>query len=165
MSQSRTVVEQTFLAEHGRVLAALISSLRDFDLAEDVLQEAMIKALEVWEKTGIPRNPGAWLTTTAKRKAIDRLRRRKNFEQKQAILTTVAQLKQETLVDIAMEDPIPDERLKLMFTCCHPALSLEAQVALTLRTLGGLTTTEIAKAFFDTGKDDGENGCNEPRER
>lgn len=132
-------------------MASLINSLRDFNLAEDVLQEAMLVALEKWPRGGIPRNPAAWLTTTAKNKAIDRLRRRTNFEKKQPDLQMLGELERESL-DKKMTDPIPDERLKLIFTCCHPALALEAQVALTLRTLGGLTTGEIARAFLVTEK-------------
>ncbi|MEM9776082.1 MAG: RNA polymerase sigma factor, partial [Chloroflexota bacterium] len=117
---------------------------RDFQLAEDVLQEAFIIALEKWPESGIPRNPAAWLTTAARRKAIDKLRRRTKWEdsgEPDIILETRP-------VSFAMPEDIPDERLKLIFTCCHPALNLDAQVALTLNTLGGLTTTEIAKAFL-----------------
>ena len=128
------------------MLAALISYLNDFDLAEDVFQEAMIVALEKWPRDGLPRNPGAWITTIARNKAIDRIRRRKSFDQKQPQLVQLTQKPPEP--DEYEMDTIPDERLKLIFTCCHPALSLEAQVALTLRTLGGLETAEIAAAFL-----------------
>lgn len=145
MSDARTVVADTFRQESGRVLAALIGYLNDFQLAEDAFQDALVTALEKWPQDGIPRNPGAWITTTARRKAIDRIRRRQNLARKQQLLLAEAEVdEQDTL---AME-PIPDERLKLIFTCCHPALALEAQVALTLRTLGGLTTAEIASAFL-----------------
>jgi RNA polymerase sigma-70 factor (ECF subfamily) len=137
-----TTIEQTFRQEAGRVIAALISSLGDFDLAEDALQEAFLVALHHWPAEGIPRNPGAWLTTTARRKAIDRLRRDNNYGRKLALLPTAGDDEDEPM------DDIPDERLKLIFTCCHPALALDAQVALTLRTLGGLTTDEIANAFL-----------------
>ena len=147
MSDFAAVVERTFREEYGRVLGALIAKLGDFDLAEDVLQETFITALERWPVDGVPRVPAAWMTTVAQRKAIDRVRRDKTFEHKQAILQWLAEL--ERTDDFAMDDqPIPDERLKLIFTCCHPALALEAQVALTLRTLGGLTTPEIARAFL-----------------
>lgn len=139
------IIETTFRQEYGRVLAALISQLRDFELAEDVLQDALIIALERWGNEGIPRNPGAWLTTTARRRAIDRLRRNSTLARKQALLIEVAA--SEESEDDEMQ-PIPDDRLKLMFTCCHPSLALEAQVALTLRTLGGLSTVEIARAFL-----------------
>ena len=138
------IIEQTFREERGRVLAALISALGDFDLAEDALQDALVLALEQWAERGVPVNPGAWLTTVAKRRAIDRLRRGTRFASKQALLAA----SEETEDDIMTEDSIPDERLKLMFTCCHPALTLDAQVALTLHTLGGLKTAEIARAFL-----------------
>ena len=136
-------IEQTFREEHGRVLAALISRLGDFELAEDALQDALVNALERWKTDGIPRNPGAWLLTVARRRAIDRIRRAATFEQKLDILES---LTAEEGPD--MDDSIPDDRLKLMFTCCHPALALEAQVALTLHTLGGLSTPEVARAFL-----------------
>ena len=136
-------IEQTFREEHGRVLAALISRLGDFELAEDALQDALVNALERWKTDGIPRNPGAWLLTVARRRAIDRIRRAATFEQKVDILES---LTAEEGPD--MDDSIPDDRLKLMFTCCHPALALEAQVALTLHTLGGLSTPEVARAFL-----------------
>lgn len=147
MAKSHQVVEQTFRRESGRVLAALISRFGDFELAKDVLQEALIIALERWPADGVPRNPAAWITTTARRKAIDRLRRNSTLAHKVAILQTLAEQNRpaEETTDV---DTIPDERLKLIFTCCHPALALEAQVALTLRTLGGLETAEIAKAFL-----------------
>ena len=126
------------------------ASLGDFTLAEDALQDALVIALERWEVDGVPRNPGAWLTTVAKRRAIDRLRRVATFERKSASFRSldVAQVDTEEQAEIDEMDLIPDDRLKLMFTCCHPSLALEAQVALTLHTLGGLTTPEIARAFL-----------------
>ena len=146
MEETLQAIERTFREESGRVLAALISYLNDFELAEDVFQEALIVALEKWPRDGLPRNPGAWITTIARNKAIDRIRRRKSFDQKQP---QIIELTQKPLEPDEYEmDSIPDERLKLIFTCCHPALSLEAQVALTLRTLGGLETAEIAAAFL-----------------
>jgi RNA polymerase sigma-70 factor (ECF subfamily) len=138
-----TQIEATFREEHGRILAALISQLGDFSLAEDALQDALVSALERWEIDGVPRNPGAWLLTVAKRRAIDRLRRMATLEQKVAILDSF-----DTEDEPNMDDTIPDDRLKLMFTCCHPALALEAQIALTLHTLGGLSTQEVARAFL-----------------
>ena len=133
-------IEATFREEHGRVLAALISQFGDFSLAEDALQDALVNALERWAVDGVPRNPGAWLMTAAKRRAIDRVRRAGTLERKTALLDMP-----DDEDDLDMDDDmIPDDRLKLMFTCCHPALALEAQVALTLRTLGGLTTAEVA---------------------
>jgi RNA polymerase sigma-70 factor (ECF subfamily) len=137
-----TQIEKTFREEHGRVLAALIGQLGDFELAEDALQDALVNALERWQMDGVPRNPGAWLMTVAKRRAIDRIRHTKFDEHNPVILDSLAQEEPE------MDDSLPDERLKLMFTCCHPALALEAQVALTLHTLGGLSTPEVARAFL-----------------
>ncbi len=136
-------IETTFREEHGRILAALISQLGDFTLAEDALQDALVNALERWETDGVPRNPGAWLLTVARRRAIDRLRRAATLERKAVILDSLS-----TQDEPEMDDSIPDDRLKLMFTCCHPALALEAQVALTLHTLGGLSTQEVARAFL-----------------
>lgn len=137
-------IEAAFREEHGRVLAALISQLGDFELAEDALQDALVHALEQWEIDGLPRNPGAWLLTVARRRAIDRLRRNSRLEHNPVILDSLVAPEEKP----EMDDSIPDDRLKLMFTCCHPALALEAQVALTLHTLGGLSTSEVARAFL-----------------
>jgi len=139
---TKSQIEKTFREEHGRVLATLISQLGDFELAEDALQDALVNALERWNAVGVPRNPGAWLTTVAKRRAIDRLRHSRFEENSVPIPASLAQEEPE------MDDSLPDDRLKLMFTCCHPALALEAQVALTLHTLGGLSTPEVARAFL-----------------
>jgi RNA polymerase sigma-70 factor (ECF subfamily) len=144
---ARAQIEATFREEHGRVLAALISQLGDFTLAEDALQDALVQALERWEQEGVPRNPGAWLTTAAKRRAIDRLRRASALRDHKLPQLIAAEAMLTSDEDAEM-DEIPDDRLKLMFTCCHPSLALEAQVALTLHTLGGLTTAEIARAFL-----------------
>ncbi len=148
-SLSAAAVDQVFRAEHGRVLGSLIAALGDFDLAQDVLQESLLTALERWPVEGQPRNPAAWLTTVARRKAIDRLRRDQAFERHSTALA--AELERagsgHPTEDAVDADNFPDERLKLIFTCCHPSLSPEAQIALTLRTLGGLDTAEIAHAF------------------
>lgn len=136
---------QVFRADHGRVLAALIAQFRDFDLAEEALQAAFAKAFEVWPKTGWPDHPAAWLITAARRQALDRLRkaaRHGSDEVRQTIILLNAP------EEPSNTDPIPDERLRLIFTCCHPALAQDSQVALTLRTLGGLTNAEIARAFL-----------------
>ena len=135
-------LEEIFRAEHGRILATLIRLLGDFDVAEEALQEAFAAALEQWPMTGTPGNPAAWLVSTARHKAIDRLRRRARLAQKQEEIAHHLELSAEE------EAPVPEDRLCLIFTCCHPALATEAQVALTLRTLVGLSTEEIARAFL-----------------
>ena len=148
MDTIQQVVSETFSREADRILAALIGTVRDFELAEDALQDALLVALERWAIDGIPHNPGAWITTTARHRAIDRLRRENTLARKQIVLQTLLEHEEQT-GDVDMEaTSIPDERLKLMFTCCHPALALEAQIALTLHTLGGLSTAEIASAFL-----------------
>jgi RNA polymerase sigma-70 factor, ECF subfamily len=121
--------------------------LGDFDLAEEAVQDAFVVALEVWPARGIPPNPGAWITTTARNKAIDRIRRARRLEDKVRELEALVPPGEEDEID---EGSIPDDRLRLIFTCCHPALAPEARVALTLRTLGGLSTPEIARAFLTT---------------
>ncbi|MFI5273016.1 MAG: RNA polymerase sigma factor [Ktedonobacterales bacterium] len=146
--QATRVVEQTFRAESGRILAALIAAVGDFTLAEDALQDAVVVALQRWRMEGVPRNPPAWLTAVARRKAIDRLRRDATLLRKQEQLEALGALDATSARNPDTPETIPDERLKLLFTCCHPALALEARVALTLRTLGGLTTDEIAGAFI-----------------
>lgn len=157
-------LEHIYREESARILATLIRLLGDFDLAEEVMQEAFAVALEQWPRQGVPANTRAWLVSTARHKALDLLRRRTRFETKQEELQKLAELRehlsepgdgpQEEQED-AMISGAPqsgglqsDDRLRLIFTCCHPALRTEAQVALTLRTLGGLTTEEIAKAFL-----------------
>ncbi|MBI1299969.1 sigma-70 family RNA polymerase sigma factor [bacterium] len=147
-TETSRVIEDTFRAEAGRVLATLISGLDgDFELAEDGLQDALVMALQRWPQDGTPHNPAAWITTTARNKIIDRLRRNRTLARKTEQLVHEVRLQQQSESEAEM-DNIPDERLKLIFTCCHPALSIEAQIALTLRTLGGLSTNEIAAAFM-----------------
>jgi RNA polymerase sigma-70 factor (ECF subfamily) len=121
----------------------------DFDLAEESVQEAFVSALEHWPREGIPPNPGAWISTTARRKAIDRLRRAQNIKRKVDALAHLTTSEPDEGVGMPMAtDPIEDDRLRLIFTCCHPALAADAQIALTLRLLGGLRTPEIARAFL-----------------
>jgi RNA polymerase sigma-70 factor (ECF subfamily) len=139
------VLEQAFRDEWARVLAALIGFLGDFDLAEEAAQEAFAIAAERWPRDGAPASPRAWLVTTARNRAIDRIRRERVLLEKTRLLDVPEMRQTDDSVD---ESAIPDERLELLFTCCHPALGLEAQVALTLRTLGGLGTEEIARAFL-----------------
>src|SRR5215469_13170750 len=148
MDTIQQVVSETFSREADRILAAVIGTVRDFELAEDALQDALLVALERWSIDGIPHNPSAWITTTARHKAIDRLRRENTLARKQVVLQALLEREEQRGDEEMEETSIPDERLKLMFTCCHPALALEAQVALTLHTLGGLSTAEIASAFL-----------------
>ena len=137
------ILEQTFRDEWGGVVAALIGFLGDFDLAEEAAQDAFTIAAERWPQDGYPANARAWLLKTARNRAIDRIRRNNTLLAKSRLL----RIQQEA--DGTMDETtFPDERLELIFTCCHPALAIEAQVALTLRTLGGLTTDEIARAFL-----------------
>ena len=136
-------LERIFRDQWGRVLAALIGYLGDFDLAEEVTQEAFAVAAERWPSSGMPASPGAWLLTTARNRAIDRIRRDRTLAAKYRLLDLPRAEEQEM-----QERRFPDERLELIFTCCHPALAIDAQVALTLRTLGGLRTEEIARAFL-----------------
>jgi RNA polymerase sigma-70 factor, ECF subfamily len=138
------ILEQAFREQRGRVLAALIGFLGDFDLAEEATQEAFAIAAERWPRDGAPANPGTWLVTTARNRAIDRIRRDRTLAAKTRLLEVPEAV--EDVVDD--ETTFPDERLELVFTCCHPALDTDAQVALTLRTLGGLSTPEIARAFL-----------------
>jgi RNA polymerase sigma-70 factor (ECF subfamily) len=138
------ILEETFRDEWGRVLAALIGILGDLDVAEEAAQEAFAIAAERWPRDGTPDNPRAWLVTTGRNRAIDRLRRDRMRAEKSRLLAVPEAMEDEVLDDAT----IPDERLELLFTCCHPALSLDAQVALTLRTLGGLSSQEIARAFL-----------------
>ena len=136
-------VEQAFREHWGRVLASLIGFLGDFDLAEEATQEAFAIAAARWPSDGTPTNPSAWLITTARNRAINRIRRERTLAAKTRLLEIP-----EAVEDTVTEPTFKDERLELLFTCCHPALAVDAQVALTLRTLGGLTTPEIARAFL-----------------
>jgi RNA polymerase sigma-70 factor (ECF subfamily) len=144
----RERVDELYRSESRRVLATLIRLLGDFDLAEEALHDAFTAALERWPNEGVPRNPRAWLISAGRFKGIDRVRRRATFD------AAVARFGIETdevfsgPPDVAADDAIPDDRLRLLFTCCHPALSLDAQIALTLREVCGLTTEEVARAFF-----------------
>jgi RNA polymerase sigma-70 factor (ECF subfamily) len=149
-AEVKAAVDAAFREEWGRVVATLIRVTGDWDLAEECAQDAFATALQRWPRDGIPGRPGAWLTTAARNRAIDVLRRRAVGAAK---LREVAALSVEPEPSPALETDhsgVPDDRLRLMFTCCHPALSLEARVALTLRTLAGLTTAEIARAFLSS---------------
>ena len=140
------LVERVFREEYGRVVASLVRRFGDIELAEDVAQEAFVEAMRRWPESGPPPNPGAWLTTTARNRAIDRLRRESTRDARHAQAAMLTD--DDGDVDPGSVSSVPDERLRLIFTCCHPALGRDAQVALTLRLLGGLTTAEIAHAFL-----------------
>jgi RNA polymerase sigma-70 factor (ECF subfamily) len=142
-----SVVEEVYRSEWGRIVAALISLVGDFDLAEESAQEAFTAAVDQWRISGVPEFPKAWIIQTARHKAIDRIRRKAKFEEKVEAFADSELLRTVEVPDYDTES-IPDERLRLIFTCCHPALAPEAQVALTLRTLCGLETDEIARAFL-----------------
>jgi len=139
--------EKLHREESGRILATLIGLLGDFDLAEEMLQEAYAVALQKWPSDGTPANPRAWLISTARHKAIDRLRRDQRFERKSEEIAKTAEIAARTESD-REEEMFADDRLRLIFTCCHPALPVEARVALTLRTVCGITTEEISRAFL-----------------
>jgi RNA polymerase sigma-70 factor, ECF subfamily len=146
---STSAVERAFREESGRVLATLIRHLGgDFALAEDALQDALATALATWPRDGAPANPGAWITVTARRKAIDRIRRERVLADRVQALQTLMDIERQAEPEPDADSAVADDRLRLVFTCCHPALAIEARVALTLRTLGGLTTAEIARAFL-----------------
>jgi RNA polymerase sigma-70 factor (ECF subfamily) len=147
LPNANAAVDAVYHSDWGRIVATLIGHFGDFELAEEAAQEAFVAAVDQWRNDGIPEFPRAWIVQTAKFKAIDRLRRRTRFKEKlesyaeSGLIATVTEPNYDT-------DEIPDDRLRLIFTCCHPALAPEAQVALTLRTLGGLETDEIARAFL-----------------
>ena len=147
LANANAAVDAVYHSDWGRIVATLIGHFGDFELAEEAAQEAFVAAVDQWRTDGIPEFPRAWIVQTAKFKAIDRLRRRTRFKEKlesyaeSGLIATVTEPNYDT-------DEIPDDRLRLIFTCCHPALAPEAQVALTLRTLGGLETDEIARAFL-----------------
>ncbi len=141
-------VARAFREERAAVLATLIRHVGDFQLAEDAVQDAYAAALATWPRDGVPANAGAWLTVTARRRAIDRLRRDRSVADRAGRLAELVRLDRQEEPAVIEDSAIVDDRLRLMFTCCHPALDISARVALTLRALGGLTTGEIARAFL-----------------
>src|ERR1700731_2614951 len=146
---SSSAIERLYHEEFGRILATVIRLVGDFDLAEEATQEAFAAALAQWPREGVPLNPRAWVVSTARHKAIDRLRRHGRFtETLDELGGSLGEPYEGSSIAGEAESPVPDERLRLIFTCCHPALALEAQVALSLRTLCGLPTEEIARAFL-----------------
>src|SRR2546430_15695060 len=146
LTEANAAVQAVYSSDWGRIVATLIRSFGDFDLAEESAQEAFAAAVDQWRIQGIPDSPAAWIIQTARHKAIDRIRRQKNFQEK--IESYAYELPTTTEQPEIGTGEIHDDRLRLIFTCCHPALAEEAQVALTLRTLCGLETDEIARAFL-----------------
>src|SRR5947199_9733587 len=150
-SDARRAIEAVWRIESARLIAGLARIVRDVGVAEELAQDALVAALEQWPETGIPDNPGAWLMGTAKHRAIDLLRRRTRLERKHEELGRELAIRQDTAgadLDAAIDDDVGDDLLRLIFTACHPVLSTEARVALTLRLLGGLTTEETARAYL-----------------
>src|SRR5512141_1438381 len=150
-SDTHRTIAAVWRIEAGRLIAGLARMVRDVGTAEELAQDALVAAMEQWPQAGVPDNPGAWLMTTAKRRAIDRLRRDELIERKHVGLAhELASAQDDATVSAAeaLDDPIGDDLLRLIFTACHPVLSTEARTALTLRMLGGLTTDEIARAFL-----------------
>ncbi len=149
MVDHQRAVEEAFRESYSLVLATVARHTGDIDLAEEAVQDALIEALRAWPERGVPDNPSGWISSVARRRAIDRIRRRQNLARKSAILAGLEKTEVEREVSIP-EGAISDDRLQMVFACCHPALGIDKQVALTLRTLGGLTTAEIAHAFLVT---------------
>ena len=147
MHDHRATVESVFRSESGRIVAGLIRVSHSFDLAEEAMQDAFAAAVVSWQADGVPDNPAAWITATARRKLIDYARREQTRRNNEGQLLYEYESRTTAIGD-EMNKPFEDDRLSLIFTCCHPAINMEAQIALTLRTLGGLTTTEIARAFL-----------------
>src|ERR1700754_368656 len=145
---SDAAVAEAFREERASVLATLIRQVGDFQLAEDAVQDAFTDAVTAWRRNGVPNRPGAWITVAARRRAIDRLRRDRSRAHRAARLAELTPPGEQEDDPVTDNSTVVDDRLRLMFTCCHPALQEAAQVALTLRMLGGLTTGEIARAFL-----------------
>src|SRR5436190_14096924 len=151
LSDTHRAIDAVWRIESARLIAGLARIVRDVGIAEELAQDALVAALEQWPEQGVPRNPGAWLMATAKHRAIDQLRRRTRLTQKQELLGRALEIDEELNApdfDAHLDDEIGDDLLRLIFIACHPVLSTEARVALTLRLLGGLTTDEIARAFL-----------------
>jgi RNA polymerase sigma-70 factor (ECF subfamily) len=149
VSEAQRVVRAIFRSESARLIARLTHMLRDVGVAEELAQDALVAALERWPEAGVPENPGAWLMATAKRRAIDELRRNKRVDRGRGELGQALETREHDMPDFeaALDDDIGDDVLRLVFTACHPALSTDARVALTLRLLGGLTTTRSPARF------------------
>ena len=148
MSDINVAIETAFRDSYPLVVANLSRQVRDIDLAEEAIQDAFADAARAWPRTGVPSNPGGWISTVARRRAIDRIRREKNYARKKEALASLERVEGEWPDAPGVEDVLSDDRLQMLFACCHPSLAIDKQVALTLRTLGGLTTQEIADAFL-----------------
>ena len=148
VSQINTAISAAFRESYSLVLSNLARRLRDIDLAEEAIQEAFAEAMRSWPGSGVPDNPGGWIATVAHRRAIDRIRREKNYRHKTELLAGLERVEAERPTVPTYSTAIRDDRLQMLFACCHPSLAVDKQVALTLRTLGGLTTREIAEAFL-----------------
>ena len=148
VSESTAAIESAFRDSYSLVLSGLSRQVRDIDLAEEAIQDAFAEALRSWPETGVPANPGGWISTVARRRAIDRIRRQTTDARKTELLTSLEKVDAERPRMPMLGSTIRDERLQMIFACCHPSLDSDKQVALTLRTLGGLTTKEIADAFL-----------------
>jgi len=148
MTDINTAIENAFRDSYALVVAGLSRQVRDIDLAEEAIQDAFIEAMRSWPDAGIPANPGGWIATVSRRRAIDRIRRERTYAHKKEVLVGLEKVESERPTAPMLGGGITDDRLEMIFTCCHPALALDKQVALTLRTLGGLTTREIADAFL-----------------
>lgn len=148
MNEHRAAIEQAFRDSYSLVVSSLSKQMRDIDLAEEAIQDAFTEALRAWPESGVPSNPGGWLMTVARRRAIDRIRRAAAFARKQELLASLERVEAERRPAPMQAPQLGDDRLQMVFACCHPSLATDKQVALTLRTLGGLTTREIAQAFL-----------------
>jgi RNA polymerase sigma factor (sigma-70 family) len=150
VTETQGAIDAVWRIESAKLIAGLTRIVRDVGIAEDLAQEALVAALEQWPKNGVPDNPGAWLMATAKNRAIDHFRRRSLLDRKHEELVRDLEIRQQAVPDLntALDDPVGDDLLRLVFIACHPVLSTESRVALTLRLLGGLTTDEIARAFL-----------------
>ncbi len=148
MSDHREAIDLVFRESYSLVLSSLSKQLRDIDLAEEAIQDAFAEALRSWPDSGVPANPGGWIATVARRRAIDRLRRMQTYARKQELLASLEKVEEDRPRSLMFGATVHDDRLQMVFACCHPSLAVDKQVALTLRTLGGLTTREIADAFL-----------------
>lgn len=149
-AEHTAAIEEAFRESYSLVVSSLSRQMRDIDLAEESIQDAFAEALRTWPESGVPSNPGGWLMTVARRRAIDRIRRARTYTRKQELLAGLEKVEAERPSTPLAEAPLLDDRLQMVFACCHPSLAVDKQVALTLRTLGGLTTKEIAEAFLVT---------------